>query len=135
MNTNAIRMLEPFQMPGGIWVFDDPAFGLKREPFVGTINDMIDHFLARKGIPAEQGFVMYFSDRPIPNHDTHLVWEQSDGPECGDWYVCPELNVSGWLCPALLHYFKTPPKDIYVRIEARRKPLTAGELAKLQTEG
>jgi len=30
----------------------------------------------------------------------------------GNWYFCPQLNMEGWLCPALFRYFGEAPKRL-----------------------
>ena len=45
---NAIGVIVPYKYEG-LWVFDDPAVGLVREPFVSGIDTMIDKLVA--GIP------------------------------------------------------------------------------------
>ena len=67
----------------GMWVFDDPAVGLSREPFVAGIDTMIDRLVA--SIPgAERGFRLVFSARPFPGHTLKLEWrrEESGGNCC-----------------------------------------------------
>jgi len=113
---NAIMIIEPYRY-AGTWVFDDPAAGLSREPFVGGVPEMIDELV--KDIPnAEEGFRLLFSARPFPGYSHKLVWRRSDGT--GNWYYCPEVDREGWLCPALLKYYRKPPKEIYVKAEAKQ---------------
>ena len=42
---NAIGVIAPYKYEGQ-WVFDDPAVGLVREPFVSGIDKMIDKLVA-----------------------------------------------------------------------------------------
>jgi len=42
---NAIGIIAPYKYEG-MWVFDDPAVGLVREPFVAGIDKMIDQLVA-----------------------------------------------------------------------------------------
>jgi hypothetical protein len=40
--------------------------------------------------------------------------------ECGgNVYRCNELDMVGWLCPALLKYFNEPPKQIFAEVRPR----------------
>jgi hypothetical protein len=56
---NAISVICPYKYEG-IWVFDDPAAGLVREPFVAGIDVMLDQLTA--SIPnATKGFRLLFS--------------------------------------------------------------------------
>ncbi len=51
---NALLVIAPYKYQG-MWVFDDPAVGLSREPFIAGIDTMIDKAVA--DIPnAEKGF-------------------------------------------------------------------------------
>ena len=52
--TNAIMVIAPYWY-NGTWVFDDPAAGLKCEPFVAGVPEMIDGLV--KNIPdVREGF-------------------------------------------------------------------------------
>ena len=113
-NANSILMIHPYR-ERGVWVFDDTAKQLEREPFVGEINRMIDALTA--DIPdAVQGFRLLFSSKPFPGFRFSL--QQIRREYDGTWYRCNELDSEGWLCPALLKYFDTPPAELYVRGEA-----------------
>jgi hypothetical protein len=86
----------------GMWVFDDPAVGLTREPFVAGIDTMIDRLVA--DIPnAQQGFRAIFSASPFPSYDAKLEWRRGDSG--GNWYYSDKYQMEGWLCPALFKYF------------------------------
>jgi hypothetical protein len=112
---NTINVISPYKHLG-TWVFDDPRFGLVQEPFVAGTDTMIDRVVA--DIPdAERGFMMIFSAAPFPGHQHRLDWQREDAG--GNWYRSEELNMEGWLCPALLHYFAEAPKCIYVQTNAR----------------
>jgi hypothetical protein len=59
---NSIFAIKPYKWEG-LWVFDDPAVGLVREPFVGGADTMID--VATVHLPnAEHGFLALFSASP-----------------------------------------------------------------------
>jgi hypothetical protein len=112
---NEINVIRPYKHYD-MWVFDDPAVGLAREPFVAGADTMIDQVVA--DIPdAARGFVMVFSGKPFPGHQFKLDWTRSDGT--GNWYRSEELQMEGWLCPALLRYFADAPKHIYVQVKAQ----------------
>jgi hypothetical protein len=36
----------------------------------------------------------------------------------GNWYRSEEMQMEGWLGPALLRYFDDAPAELYVRAEA-----------------
>ncbi|MEN9734569.1 MAG: hypothetical protein RLZ45_2564 [Verrucomicrobiota bacterium] len=117
---NAITLLQPYQH-AGMWVFDDPDKGLTKEPFVAGIDEMINRMTA--AIPdAAGGFRLLFSPTPFPGFTVQLQWRREE--HGGNWYHCRELDMEGWLCPALFRYFAAAPAELYARIEPR--PPTAG---------
>ena len=112
---NSIGVISPYKYEG-MWVFDDPAVGLLREPFVSGIDTMIDRLVA--AIPAaDHGFRLLFSATPFPGDTVRLEWRREEFG--GNWYVCPELDLEGWLCPALFRYFDTAPPELYARAEPK----------------
>ena len=112
---NSLFVIAPY-WDSGTWVFDDERVRLVREPFVSGIPDMINHLV--RNIPsAREGFRMLFSKDSFPGYAEALSWKE--GGE-GDWnrYEMDEGPLlSGWLCPALLHYFPQPPEKLYVLAE------------------
>ncbi len=112
---NTINVISPYKYLE-LWVFDDPRVGLSQEPFVSGADTMIDHVV--RDIPnAEKGFIMLFSEAAFPGYQVHLQWRRQEGG--GNWYFSPELNMEGWLCPALFKYFAEAPKDIYVQVKPK----------------
>ena len=98
-----------------MWVFDDPAVGLSKEPFIAGI-DMIDKVVA--GVPnADKGFRAVFSAAPFPGADFKLQWRREESG--GNWYYSDEFKMEGWLCPALLKYFPHAPREIYVKVDPK----------------
>lgn len=115
---NSLFVIAPYRYQG-MWVFDDPAVGLQREPFVAGIDIMIDRLVAE--IPsAAKGFCLVFSQQPFPGHTVKLEWRRTEYG--GNWYYSPSFAMEGWLCPALFKYFPEAPKELY----ARADPLPAG---------
>ena len=113
---NAISVLFPYQYEG-MWVFDDPDVGLRRDPFVSGIDEMITRLVA--SIPnAEKGFKLLFSSTPFPGYTVKLEWRREEYG--GNWYFCPQLGIEGWLCPALFQYFPAAPRELYARAEPKR---------------
>ena len=97
-------------------MFDDPSTGLTREPFVAGVPKIIDHLV--KDIPnAENGFRMLFSGKPFPGYMMKVTWIRAE--MSGNWYHSEELDMEGWLCPALFKYFEEAPKEIYVKAEKK----------------
>jgi len=112
---NTINVIAPYRHLG-MWVFDDPNVGLVQEPFVSGADTMIDRVVA--GLPdAEHGFVLVFSAGPFPGHQLRLDWRRAESD--GNWYHAPDLDMEGWLCPALFRYFDTAPQEIYVQVRPR----------------
>ena len=110
---NTLMIICPYRW-NGMWVFDDEAAGLHREPFVAGIDTMIDRLTA--DIPdAGRGFRMVFSAAPFPGHTVRLEWRREESG--GNWYHCPQLAMEGWLCPALFKYFETAPPEIYAKLD------------------
>ena len=93
---NAINIIAPYKHHGQ-WVFDDPRVGLSQEPFVAGAD--------------------IFSGAPFPGHQYRLEWQREEGG--GNWYYSPDLDMQGWLCPALFKYFSDTPKTLYAQIKAR----------------
>jgi hypothetical protein len=112
---NAINVISPYKYQD-IWVFDDPKVGLIQEPFVSGADIMIDRVVVDIK-NAEQGFVLLFSNAPFPGCQLHLKWCRTDGG--GNWYRSEQLDMEGWLCPALFKYFSEAPKDIYVQVKEK----------------
>lgn len=105
-----VHVIQPYKKDGA-WVFDDDRVGLVQEPFVSGIPEMMDDLV--KDIPgSENGFNLFFSTEDFSGNQRTLQWLRSDGD--GNWYRCLETNAEGWLCPALLKYFESPPKTIFV---------------------
>ena len=112
---NSLMVIAPYKHHG-MWVFDDPAVGLDKEPFIAGIDTMIDKMTA--SIPqAEQGFRALFSAAPFPGYSEKLEWRRQESG--GNWYYSDHYKMEGWLCPALFKYFPTAPREIYVRAEPR----------------
>jgi hypothetical protein len=111
---NSIFVIKPYKWEG-LWVFDDPAVGLVREPFVGGADTMID--VATGHIPqADKGFLAVFSAGPFPDAQIVLEWVREEGG--GNVYRWAEKDMEGWLCPALFKYFEQTPKKLYIQIKA-----------------
>jgi hypothetical protein len=112
---NSLTVIAPYKW-NGMWVFDDPAVGLSKEPFIAGIDTMIDKMTA--SIPnAEHGFRAVFSAEPFPGYTEKLEWQREESG--GNWYYSDHYKIEGWLCPALFKYFAQAPKTIYVKPEPK----------------
>ncbi len=115
VSENSILVIAPYRYEG-TWVFDDPRTGLFREPFVGGVPEMID--LLVKDIPdAGNGFRLTFSAAEFPGYAMKIVWRRKQG--AGNWYYSPEHDMEGWICPAMFKYFRTPPKELYIKADPK----------------
>jgi hypothetical protein len=114
---NSLMVIVPYKYEG-LWVFDDAAVGLSKEPFIAGIDTLIDK--ATASIPdAQHGFRAIFSGTQFPGANFKLEWCRAESG--GNWYYSPEFNQEGWLCPALFKYFKSAPAEIYVKVEPRNE--------------
>ena len=110
---NRIMVIAPY-LYSGTWVFDDPAKGLEKEPFVAGIPHMINDIT--RSIPkAWKGFRLLFSAAPFPDYQAELEWIREESG--GGWYRQVGTAAEGWLCPALFKYFDKAPAKIYVKAE------------------
>ncbi len=116
-SSNAIMVITPY-WHSGTWVFDDPEVGLKREPFVAGVPEMIDVLV--EDIPdAKDGFRLLFSSNPFPDHQKKLTWLRGDSG--GNYYKLDDPPMEGWICPAMFRYYNAPPEAIYVKAEALQR--------------
>ena len=99
----------------GTWMFDDPAAGLQREPFVKGTPAVID-YLTRDIPNARSGFRMMFSAQRFPGAQK-LIWMAAE--EGGNRYRLQSPPMEGWLCPAMFRYFSSAPKYLYVKAGPR----------------
>jgi hypothetical protein len=112
---NSIIAIHPYKTEG-MWVFDDPAVGLRQEPFVSGADAIIDRMV--QFIPnAESGFTLLFSANPFPGFQVEFEWRRAE--LTGNWYYCQALEMEGWLCPALFKYFDSAPAKIYAQFRAK----------------
>jgi hypothetical protein len=112
---NSIVAIHPYKTQG-MWVFDDPAAGLREEPFVAGADVIIDH-MVRDFTEPEAGFTLLFSAAPFPGYSLELKWVRAD--LSGNWYRAEAIAMEGWLCPALLKYFEAPPPQLYAQFRAK----------------
>lgn len=111
---NQIRAIHPYWHEG-LLVFDDPDVGLVREPFVQGADDVLAVLASQVGESCKEGFTLLFSHEPFPGYQAEAV--RSHREYGGNWYVCEQLGMKGWLCPALYKYFDVAPERIYVQIK------------------
>lgn len=108
---NFLQIIFPYQFECA-WVFDDEDKELDKEPFVFGADTIIDQMVV--DIPgAENGFKLLFSHAPFPGYQVHGEWIREEME--GNWYRVSDFGIEGWLCPALLKYFDSPPENIYAK--------------------
>jgi hypothetical protein len=113
VRNNQIKSIQPYRA-NGTWVFDDTATGLKAEPFVHGIPEMIDRLVV--DIPsARSGFRLTFSAQEFPGYE--LAIERGAARSGGYFYRDPSTGHQGWLCPALFKYFREAPETIFVKAD------------------
>ncbi len=113
---NFVLVIEPYRHYE-TWVFDDKAAGLDKEPFFAGVPRIIDKLV--EDIPdADKGFRLLFSAKAF--HGATHVFHWRRGEQQGNWYYSKELDMEGWLCPALFKYFREAPRKIYVKAEPRQ---------------
>jgi hypothetical protein len=116
-SSNAIMVIAPYWY-NGTWVFDDASAGLKREPFVAGVPEMMDVLV--KDIPeARQGFRLLFSANPFPGYQKRLTWLRGDMG--GNFYRLEDPPMEGWICPAMFRYYKSAPRNLYVKAEPKTR--------------
>ncbi len=108
---NALIVIAPYRH-AGTWVFHDSKAGLVREPFIAGAPEMIDVLV--KNIPgATNGFRLLFSAQPFPGCQKKLTWLRGDMG--GNYYKMEKPAMESWICPAMLRYYRTAPKERYVK--------------------
>ena len=119
---NALMTLRPYKW-GTMWVFDDAAVGLRKEPFVSGIPEILDDLLAENKInDPDNGYYLTFSATPFPGYQRVMDWTEAETG--GNWYECENAageHKEGWLCPALFKYYDNAPKKLYAKVESRAK--------------
>ncbi len=113
--SNFLQVIFPYKYEG-VWVFDDESKALDKEPFVFGADDIIDWMVADIS-DSSAGFKLLFSHGPFPGYQAHGEWVREEME--GNWYRLVEHDLEGWLCPALLKYFDSPPRNIYAKAEAK----------------
>ena len=113
---NAMVAIHPYKHQG-LWVFDDEQVGLQQEPFVSGADTMIDRMV--QNIPdATAGFTLLFSANKFPGADARFEWRREE--DGGNWYYNEDLELEGWLCPALFKYFDAAPTEIWAKFQPRQ---------------
>lgn len=119
--TNSIFPLYAYRHHG-MWVFDDEATGLVKEPFVSGADILFDHMAGRHLDGTNTEVSIAFSTTPMPGYDVSFTLTGADGHD-GHYYKVTEfvgdedmVGFPFWLCPALLKYYPQAPKNVYIKI-------------------
>ena len=142
---NEVNTLKLYRS-GSVWVYDDKgispngeSFTRKSEVLVPSITAMIDGILMHNNEdPSDhfEGLDIIFSEHQLDN--THAVLKLLNSKvinnvNCGQDYELTHIGVGyklcelkegfvGFLCPALLDYFSSPPKNLYCQFPILNKP-------------
>lgn len=103
----------PYRVPPA-WAFDDLTVGLLAEPLLRGTDALLDEWGRQWGGGGDR-FVLRFSDAHFDGATTRLLWTRPDSG--GGWYYDARVQQEGWLCSALLCYFRRPPRWLYVAVE------------------
>jgi len=132
IDTNEIYVIQPYKKKlrtmnwwrrptdSGIsvWVFDDEERGLKAEPFVMGMSEMIDRFVEEQNLDP-RWLTLFFSMNPPPMGVFYHLKMMNLDPRGGAWYREVKTRMCGWLCPAMLKYFALFPYEFYVWSDQR----------------
>jgi len=112
---NSIHIIYP-KKKRGVWSFTDKEAGLRKEPFVGDANELIDELVKFYGIKLgrKKKLTLLFSAVPFPDATKLDIsdWHHGDPGVSYTWN-----GIEAWLCPAFYCYFdisEKPPKSLYV---------------------
>lgn len=112
---NAMMSLNLYKT-GETWMFDDVGHGIKQEPFVLGMSEIISSYLPK----GKDRCTAIFSMNKFPECDTlELEYEEANG----GWYHVSESNfpttkgMRGWLCPVTRVYLRQIPHNIYYQVK------------------
>jgi len=98
----------------GVWMFDDAAHGIEREPFVDGSTELIDFILQEHGLPknVDTGVTIEFDlQRSHPDMiEIRKIEDMGD-----DWARYEYKGRQGALCPVTLVYLGSHPDRFYAR--------------------
>lgn len=110
---NGINIIKPYRYLD-MWVFDDELRGIVQEPFINGADSILDIWAKNlSSISTVNSFLILFSEKPFPDYQYEISWIRKEFE--GNWYKFAELNMDGWLCPALFKYFNKMPNEIFIR--------------------
>jgi|694.fasta_scaffold154431_2 hypothetical protein len=97
----------------GVWMFDDAAHGIEREPFVDGSTELIDFILEEFGFPTKgQPVVVEFGLKRTHPDMVEIRKVEDTGD---DWAIYQYKDCQGALCPVTLVYLGSHPDRFYAR--------------------
>jgi hypothetical protein len=87
-----------------MWVFYDPAASIVKEPNISGVDDVIDTMVNSLANPSDEFIFQYMLDRQHKEFD-------------GWWYSCNNLDLNGWLSPALFKYVDSASEELYFKVK------------------
>lgn len=112
---NQIFQIQLRQKPSGSWVVDDLTVGMKDEPLVAGIPEIIENFKATNKIKGKN-FSLRFSSENFEGQ--HLVLDKIGEQSTGCVYSYSNALLEGWICKCLYYYYTVAPEKLYVQLEA-----------------
>ncbi len=106
---NAIHTITP-RLENGVLLFDDPARGISREPFVGGADVILIAAARGAGHDPVAGFPLLFSAARFPGSVEAVRGKDGETYRVG--------QAEGWLCPVTKQYFGEYPERIYFMVPA-----------------
>ena len=110
---NAVKIIHLYKQ-GNTWMFDDAYLGITGEPFVAGASEAIQMMV--DSIPTLTNKIdptIVFSETEIPKFDAHVTIKEDMGNNASYMFGEHEL----WLCPCVCRFFKSPPKNIYIKFQ------------------
>jgi hypothetical protein len=79
---------------------------------------------------AKEGFRLLFSAEPMPEYDIKVIRGRKSGG--GHYYTVEGTEKEGWLCAALLRYYRTAPEALYVKAEGIEEEVKVNQSAETE---
>jgi hypothetical protein len=79
---------------------------------------------------AKEGFRLLFSAEPMPEYDIKVIRGRKSGG--GHYYTVEGTEKEGWLCAALLRYYRTAPEALYVKAEGIEEEVKVDQSAETE---
>ena len=109
---NSVFLIKPYKWKN-TWVFDDPAVGLVREPFIGGADTIIDVATAHI-TTADRGFIAVFSAGYFPDTQIVLEWVREEGG--GNVIAGSRTGYSGGVLRVCGNYFPAAPGRLHLHV-------------------